>query len=244
MVFATTVKSLVSQIIIIMTEPPSYFVCPITEEVMIYPVILADGNSYEREAIETWFSMGKRTSPKTNSMVDVTQVTPNHNLRQAIQEWLRDNPQAELPSPKRLKHSSIPEFVPRRIPDLRSRLGFAVEISDDQIIRLTKTSQDYIPWVAYVNSEQYFENVEKAMVKARSGLVNFNQRRFEWFNGSTVDIREYDNDILRLLKTEIKAGAHFVWTPQSVALVMPNAGYCFCGKTILKIETILERGYV
>lgn len=227
-----------------MTEPPSYFVCPITEEVMIDPVILADGNSYEREAIERWFSMGKRTSPKTNSMVDVTQVTSNTNLRQAIQEWLKDNPQAELPSPKRLKHSSLPEFVPRRIPELPSYLDLAYQISDDQIIRLTKTSQDYIPWIAYINSEQYFENVEKAIVSARSGLVNFNQRYFEWFDGSTIDVRQDNNHRMRLLRQEITAGAHFVWTPKSVAMVMPIAGYCFYGKTIKRIKTILEWGYV
>uniref|UniRef100_A0A1I8FTJ6 U-box domain-containing protein n=1 Tax=Macrostomum lignano TaxID=282301 RepID=A0A1I8FTJ6_9PLAT len=41
-------------------EPPStQFVCPVTREVMLDPVIAADGHTYERSAIETWFASGR-----------------------------------------------------------------------------------------------------------------------------------------------------------------------------------------
>lgn len=225
-----------------MAEPPSCFVCPITEEIMVNPVNLADGNSYEREAIERWFSMGKRTSPKTNSYVDVTQVTPNNNLRQAIQDWLKKNPQPELLTPKRVRLNSLPDFVPKKIPALPTFLGLADSINDDQIIRLNRTSQDYIPWTAYINSEQYFENVTDAMEKAIMGHNGLDLRSFEWFDGSKIELCKVDNTAMRLLRDEIKAGAHFVWTPQSVAMVMPKAGYCFHGKIIKTIEKILKRG--
>lgn len=61
------------------------FICPITQEVMVDPVIAADGNCYERSAIEQWF-MNKDTSPMTNQRLDNKTLIPNHQLRSAILE--------------------------------------------------------------------------------------------------------------------------------------------------------------
>eukprot|EP00951_Prasinocladus_malaysianus_P033359 scaffold329913_cov42-Prasinocladus_malaysianus.AAC.1 len=33
-------------------EPPLLFLCPITQDIMLDPVVAADGNTYERQAIE------------------------------------------------------------------------------------------------------------------------------------------------------------------------------------------------
>ncbi|KAH8093380.1 ubiquitin-protein transferase [Aureococcus anophagefferens] len=47
--------------------PPS-LLCPITQEVMVEPVIASDGFTYERSAIERWLDMGAdRRSPTTNA---------------------------------------------------------------------------------------------------------------------------------------------------------------------------------
>jgi len=43
------------------------FQCPLTMEVMTDPVITADGQTYERTGIESWFALGKRTSPLTGA---------------------------------------------------------------------------------------------------------------------------------------------------------------------------------
>ena len=63
---------------------PSAFFCPITKEVMKYPVIAADGHTYEREAIKKWLHEHK-TSPTTNLVLRHTHVIPNHSLKSAIQ---------------------------------------------------------------------------------------------------------------------------------------------------------------
>jgi TPR repeat protein len=60
--------------------------CPITQEIMEEPVIAQDGHTYEKAAIEKWFSMGKRTSPKTGAMLISTELIPNHNMRGLIQD--------------------------------------------------------------------------------------------------------------------------------------------------------------
>jgi len=58
--------------------------CPITQGVMTDPVIALDGHTYEKRAIEQWFSQGRLTSPVTNLRLNSTTLVPNHALRGAI----------------------------------------------------------------------------------------------------------------------------------------------------------------
>ncbi|KAL9267693.1 U-box domain-containing protein, partial [Drosera capensis] len=67
---------------------PSYFLCPILQEIMHHPVIAADGFTYEAEALRGWLVNGRGTSPMTNLRLNHLLLTPNHILRLAIQEWL------------------------------------------------------------------------------------------------------------------------------------------------------------
>ncbi|KAI3757651.1 hypothetical protein L6452_05194 [Arctium lappa] len=66
---------------------PSYFVCPIFQEVMKDPYIAADGFTYEADAIKGWLNSGHKTSPMTNLELDHCDLLPNHALSYAIQEW-------------------------------------------------------------------------------------------------------------------------------------------------------------
>ena len=69
---------------------PDGYLCPISLEVMEDPVIAADGHSYERSDIEAWFNRGNDTSPKTGGALPHQFLTPNHNLRSAIQDFLAE----------------------------------------------------------------------------------------------------------------------------------------------------------
>ncbi|KAJ1700943.1 hypothetical protein LUZ63_000722 [Rhynchospora breviuscula] len=71
---------------------PSYFMCPIFQEVMKDPHIAADGYTYEAEAIKGWLDSDHRTSPMTNLPLPHPELTPNYALRSAIQEWLLKHP--------------------------------------------------------------------------------------------------------------------------------------------------------
>ncbi|PUZ76958.1 hypothetical protein GQ55_1G331800 [Panicum hallii var. hallii] len=66
---------------------PSYFVCPIFQEVMSDPHIAGDGFTYEAEAIMGWLDSGHDTSPMTNLKLERCELTPNRALRSAILEW-------------------------------------------------------------------------------------------------------------------------------------------------------------
>ena len=65
---------------------PPDFECPILFEIMVDPVIMADGFSYERSAIEDWLRT-HNTSPKTNEVLLHKNLIPNLTLRAAINDW-------------------------------------------------------------------------------------------------------------------------------------------------------------
>ncbi|KAJ4745530.1 U-box domain-containing protein kinase family protein [Rhynchospora pubera] len=71
---------------------PSYFMCPIFQEVMKDPCIAADGYTYEAEAIKGWLDSGHETSPMTNLPLAHIELTSNYALRSAIQQWLLEHP--------------------------------------------------------------------------------------------------------------------------------------------------------
>lgn len=73
------------------SQIPSYFVCPIFQDIMQDPVVAADGFTYEAEALKGWLESGHDTSPMTNLTLPHNNVVPNHALRSAIQEWLHQN---------------------------------------------------------------------------------------------------------------------------------------------------------
>lgn len=67
---------------------PSFFMCPILQEIMHDPQLAADGFTYEGEALRGWLKNGGETSPMTNLKLSHLHLTPNHSLRLAIQDWL------------------------------------------------------------------------------------------------------------------------------------------------------------
>ncbi|GER37224.1 receptor protein kinase [Striga asiatica] len=67
---------------------PSFFLCPILQEIMHDPHVAADGFTYEGEALRGWLQSGRETSPMTNLKLTHLDLTPNYSLRLAIQEWV------------------------------------------------------------------------------------------------------------------------------------------------------------
>ena len=63
---------------------PSALICPINCAPFVDPVIAEDGNTYERSAIEQWFSTGQRTSPLTRQRISTTLI-PNRAVREEVE---------------------------------------------------------------------------------------------------------------------------------------------------------------
>lgn len=68
--------------------PIKTFLCPISGRLLEDPVITADGHTYEKKEIETWFRSGARSSPLTGNPLPHTQTIRNHALRNAIAEYM------------------------------------------------------------------------------------------------------------------------------------------------------------
>ncbi|KAG8081950.1 hypothetical protein GUJ93_ZPchr0014g46723 [Zizania palustris] len=84
-------------------EVPSYFVCPISLEIMRDPVTLSTGITYDRESIEKWvFTGGHRECPVTKQQLGAgdREPTPNHTLRRLIQGWCAVHAVERFPTPR------------------------------------------------------------------------------------------------------------------------------------------------
>ena len=66
---------------------PQYptIICPITQEIMVEPVIAFDGQSYEKTAIEQWFQSNNK-SPSNGTELPSRMLIANHSLRKVIAE--------------------------------------------------------------------------------------------------------------------------------------------------------------
>lgn len=67
-------------------EPPEYFLCPLTHELLTDPVTMADGYSYERLAAQDWLS-SHSVSPVTGQNLSTRTLRDNLNLQQAVRQF-------------------------------------------------------------------------------------------------------------------------------------------------------------
>lgn len=68
-------------------EPPDQFLCPVSEELMVEPVMLVEtGQTYDRTSIEGWFAKGKNTCPLSGRELDAKQLVPNFAVKKIINE--------------------------------------------------------------------------------------------------------------------------------------------------------------
>jgi ankyrin repeat protein len=66
---------------------PEKFICSITKCVFFSPVVTADGQTYENEAIARWLK-NNQTSPNTGKKLDNTSLSPCFYIQDDIVDWL------------------------------------------------------------------------------------------------------------------------------------------------------------
>ncbi|XP_057798105.1 U-box domain-containing protein 3 [Salvia miltiorrhiza] len=70
---------------------PSYFRCPLSLELMLDPVIVASGQTYERAAIQKWLDYGLGICPKTGNKLSHKNLIPNYTVKALITNWSNEN---------------------------------------------------------------------------------------------------------------------------------------------------------
>lgn len=91
---------------------PVEYQCPITHDTMTDPVVAADGFSYEREAILSWFRQGSPfliRSPMTGLRIS-GEVHPNQSMKMQIREWRERQGQIQGSSGSHSRASRSPNF--------------------------------------------------------------------------------------------------------------------------------------
>ncbi|KAL2236420.1 UNVERIFIED_CONTAM: U-box domain-containing protein 3 [Sesamum indicum] len=66
---------------------PPYFRCPLSLELMLDPVIVASGQTYEGTAIRKWLDHGLVTCPKTGNLLAHKNLIPNYTVKALITNW-------------------------------------------------------------------------------------------------------------------------------------------------------------
>lgn len=70
---------------------PPYFRCPLSLELMLDPVILASGQTYDRASIQKWLDHGLTICPKTHQVLAHTNLIPNYTVKAMIANWCEEN---------------------------------------------------------------------------------------------------------------------------------------------------------
>ncbi len=69
-------------------ETPNQYICPISLEIMVDPVICEDGYTYERTSI---INLPNNLSPMTRQQINKSNLIPNRALKEIINKYVQEN---------------------------------------------------------------------------------------------------------------------------------------------------------
>lgn len=67
---------------------PEDYICPLTKEMYIEPVMAEDGHTYEKKALQERFARGEMTSPVTKEEMTSGAMIPNKRLKTQIDAYI------------------------------------------------------------------------------------------------------------------------------------------------------------
>ncbi|CAN0879359.1 E3 ubiquitin-protein ligase PUB22 [Linum grandiflorum] len=158
---------------------PTYFLCPISLEMMKDPVTVPTGITYDRDSIERWLFSGKNTTcPVTKQVIVVSRddnssdlMTPNITLRRLIQSWCMLNASHgvdRIPTPKPpVSRSQIAKLVAagptmsaqQKMKCLKKLKSFAKE--NDANRRCIESTAGAVDFLASVVVEEFDDHDDK-----------------------------------------------------------------------------------
>ncbi|KAL9228366.1 hypothetical protein vseg_003955 [Gypsophila vaccaria] len=68
---------------------PPEFRCPLSKRLMMDPVVISSGQTYDRPFIQNWLKAGHRICPLTQQVLSHSLVTPNYLIRELISQWCK-----------------------------------------------------------------------------------------------------------------------------------------------------------
>uniref|UniRef100_A0A0D6R6L2 RING-type E3 ubiquitin transferase n=1 Tax=Araucaria cunninghamii TaxID=56994 RepID=A0A0D6R6L2_ARACU len=139
-------------------EPPSQFICSLTNKVMDDPVMLSTGHTYERKAIQHRFNEHDFTDPASGQPLQECVLRSNHLLDRAIKVWKQQNYAAQ-------------------ILQARNRLLTGVEVEQKKVLcdlsALCKENPDCKDWIVFEGLVPIIVDVMKQRNKDLRALCFF-----------------------------------------------------------------------
>lgn len=93
---------------------PPYFCCPLSTELLLDPVIVASGQTYERSSIQKWLDGGLTICPKTRQKLAHSNLIPNYTVKAMIATWCEEN-NVKLPTNSDLTRTVVISSQPDRV---------------------------------------------------------------------------------------------------------------------------------
>jgi hypothetical protein len=168
---------------------PEQFICPISLEIMLDPVICEDGHTYDRSSIS---KLTNPKSPITRQPINLNKLTPNIALRQLIEKFLEQNntksetinqttkqtTHTPTTKPKTINSqitTSIPTPTPAPTPALTNEQELTIEQFEHLINQMYWKNKklDKKNSLFYYNENEVFENKYKN---------NYNDNKFMIYN--------------------------------------------------------------
>lgn len=120
-------------------DAPPEFMCPITMSIMRDPVIMPDGQTYERSAIESALKVNP-ISPLTREPMDMNQARTNYALKTLIDKYIQDHLQEleKTPDTSTTTSTSQPdsEIPVVKVEDIKLDSFTAQYTSDSMLINI------------------------------------------------------------------------------------------------------------
>lgn len=210
---------------------PDGFECPILREIMTDPVLALDGHSYERAAIEQWFRSGRsRTlSPMTGQRLASRMLLPNHSLRKAIEDYIRQMPDLDFVIKAQVESRDLMLAIQLAEADLATQMEKLSARGESKLTPSSTSSQEAI---LKANQEQVLGYKTIALVDAMVLHIRQNVRgqaaassssslNTEAYDENTSKALTYVSSVVRALSKG--AGEYNQLTENSVAYAIPQS---------------------
>lgn len=128
-------------------EIPTEYLCSITQDIMLDPVLAADGHTYEREEIEKWLAKNG-TSPMTRQTLKIEELRPNRALQDAIKTFRKSLPAIQQQRKSREEKDLMIKLREEYIRELLKKIDNPISPDEKNMDSkgITKLEQLYKAW--------------------------------------------------------------------------------------------------
>lgn len=210
---------------------PPYFQCPLSLELMLDPVIVASGQTYERASIQRWLDEGLNICPLTHQKLSHTNLTPNYTVKALITNWCEENKVKLLKTPEcsnsmstsphlgNVYHEKIVQCTDSQ--NGNSMPGSSVEVGHDSHKKLSITDRsdgEEVPLSQSREGEKSDNSSTHSYVHSRSESTSSAVSSIDYVPSASPDVSRISCD-------NASDGSGDITSDSSASVVNKNPGY-------------------